>query len=122
MGNTTKAAKAQQNQAHKEAYYWYKEHGLCPRCHKYCIPGRVYCPDCARKNYESLYRDDPTGEKNAARCKARREMLKARGRCVRCGKKAVEGRVLCMNCARKNSEAQQVRKMRRRLKREAEKP
>lgn len=58
------------------------------------------------------------GEYNARKCKERRERLKEQGLCVRCARPAVEGRVLCAECARKNPEAQQVRKMKKRIARE----
>ena len=111
-------AKANQRKRSRESYAWYKSKGICPRCKTaWCDAGKVYCPDCAKKNYDALKR---LGS-NSQRCKDRRERLKAQGLCVNCGNPAVKGRVLCSICARKNSEAQQVRKMKQRIEREAQK-
>lgn len=117
MAAVSDETRARKRQADREAYQWYKSHGICPRCAiRWSEPGRVYCADCAEKNRKAA-KDYCT----AASCKARRERLKAQGLCVNCTRPAVPGRVLCAECARKNNEAQQVRKMRRRLAREAEK-
>lgn len=117
MAAVSEETRARKRQADREAYQWYKSHGICPKCKReWSRPGRVFCEACAKVKQKSTQKYC-----TAASCKARRERLKAQGLCVNCTRQAVPGRVLCAECARKNSEAQQVRKMRRRLAREAEK-
>ena len=115
MAAVSEQAKANARERCRESYEWYKARGIGPQCKKmWCKPGRVYCDECGKKRLEVTMKRD-----NSAYCRERRERLKAQGLCVSCGKPAVENRVLCAACARRNSEAQQVRKMRKRLAREA---
>lgn len=119
MAAKSEYARAHERQQNRDIYNWYKSRGICPRCKvKHGAPGGVYCEDCLavkRKEMQKYF-----GDYNAGKCKERRERLKAEGLCVCCGKPAVKDRVLCASCARKNSEAQQVRKMKKRLEREAQ--
>jgi len=117
MPAVSEYAKEKHRQQGREDYAWYKAGGMCPKCKKrYGAPGHVYCEKClaVKRREQEKFR----GAYNAAHCKERRERLKALGLCVRCGKPAVKDRVLCVSCARKNSEAQQVRKMKKRLEKE----
>jgi predicted amidophosphoribosyltransferase len=117
MSAISKQAVANHRKAERESYAWYKSKGICPKCRKeWAAPGRVFCPDCLKKKRDETMKYG--GEYNARKCKERRERLKEQGLCVRCARPAVEGRVLCAECARKNSEAQQVRKMKKRIARE----
>lgn len=114
MSAVSEWARTNQRQRNRESYKWYKDRGICPQCKKmYCRPGKVYCDECGKKRRKATAARD-----NSAYCKERREKLKAQGLCVSCGKLAVKGRVLCAACARRNAEAQQVRKMKKRLARE----
>lgn len=37
----------------KEDYYWYKEHHICARCHKYkAMPNKTMCSVCLEKDAE----------------------------------------------------------------------
>ena len=119
MSAKSEYAKAHERKRNREIYAWYKSKGICPKCKtEWAAPGRVFCEACLkRKTAETMKYG---GEYNARKCKERRERLKEKGLCVRCGKPAVKDRVLCASCARKNSEAQQVRKMKKRLEREAQ--
>ena len=118
MPAVSEAAKRHQAEARKELIQWYKDAGLCIRCHtQYARPGRCHCEACAKFKREQVMHNRGL---NIARCKERRERLKAEGRCERCGKKAVPGRVLCAVCARKNAESKQVTRIRRRLQKEVE--
>ena len=120
MSAVSEQAKENGRKKCRDAYYWYKSHGICPKCKtEWSAPGKVYCEKCLRDRLSTVMRYGR--EYNNQKCKEFRERMKAQGLCQWCGNKAVEGRVLCAACAKKNSEAQQVRKMRRRLAKEAEK-
>lgn len=117
MAAVTEYAKEKERLRNREIYNWYKSKGICPNCKtEWAAPGRVFCGACLRikaakmKQYGSEY--------NARKCKERRERLKENGLCVCCAKPAVQGKVLCAKCARRNAEAQQVRKMRKRIAKE----
>lgn len=119
MAAKSEYARAHERQQNRDIYNWYKSRGICPKCkEKHGAPGHVYCEDCLTVKREEMQKY--LGAYNAAKCKERRERLKAKGLCMRCGKPAVKDRVLCASCARKNSEAQQVRKMKKCLEREAQ--
>ncbi|HLP31481.1 MAG TPA: hypothetical protein VK150_08975 [Geothrix sp.] len=61
--------------------------GLCGTCLKReAMPGRHWCAVCSEGNTE-----------RAAKLRAKR---KAEGRCPRCGKPAVDGRVMCSVCCK----------------------
>lgn len=119
MPAKSEEAKANVRRQNRENYAWYKSKGICPKCRKeWASPERVFCAKCLKKKCADTMKHG--SEHNAQKCKERRERLKAQGLCVSCGKPAVKGRSLCAACARRNSEAQQVRKMKKRLQREAE--
>ena len=121
MGATSEYAIKRHRKYEKEMRQWYRDHGLCPRCKATITDGHVYCPDCRKRAYEE-YQARYTPEQRHENGVRRRERLKAQGLCVYCGRaKAVPERVLCERCAQKVSQAQQVRKMRKRLEREATK-
>ena len=116
MSAVSQAAKDHQAQARKELDNWYKSAGICLGCHKlYARPGRIHCPACAQKKLAKVMSNGD----NAAKCKERRERLKAEGRCERCGKTSRPGKTLCAKCAKKNSESQQVARIKKRLQKEA---
>lgn len=117
MAAISEYARERERQRNKEIYAWYKNHGICPKCKKtWAAPGKVYCEAClVIKAAETMKYG---GEYNARKCKERRERLKSKGLCVVCAKPAETGKVLCEKCARRNAEAQQVRKMKRRIERE----
>ena len=117
MAAISERAKANGRKRNKENYRWYKEAGICPRCKvEWAAPGRVFCEACLKiKTIETMRFG---GEYNARKCKERRERLKEKGLCVRCAKPAVEGRVLCETCARRNAETQQAIRVRNRIARE----
>ena len=108
-----------QNARCREQYACYRAHGICPKCKtRSASPGHVHCDECLAKKRKQLWRGI-THQTNAERCRERREALKASGLCINCAKaKAVEGHVLCEKCAAKNAEAQQVRKIRKKLQKE----
>lgn len=113
----SREARDRQNAHSRELYQWYKAHGICPKCKtEWAAPGRVFCLDCLKKKRAEIMKNG--SDYNMQKCRERREKLKAQGLCVSCGKKAVEGRVLCQVCARRNNEAQQVRYIKKRLHRE----
>lgn len=117
MAALSEKAREYARKANRETYYWYKSKGICPKCKtQMAAPGRVYCESCLKKKAERCKKYG--GEYNKRKCKEFRERQKANGMCVYCARPAVEGRVLCEVCARKNSESQQVRKMRKRIARE----
>lgn len=117
MSALSEKAREYARQQNRETYYWYKSKGICPMCKvMMAAPGRVYCEACLKIKAKRAQKYG--GEYNKQKCKEFRERQKAKGLCVYCARPAVEGRVLCAACARKNSEAQQVRKMRKRIARE----
>lgn len=120
MAAVSKDAKKNKEVYWHEIYYWYRDHGICPRCRVASTFGKVTCDECLKKiNRQNAHRVE-NGEYKR-RSKERRERLKAQGLCCNCGKrKAVENRVLCTTCAKKNKEQQQVKRIRDRIK-EAEK-
>ena len=114
MAAVSEYAKAKERLRNKEIYNWYKSKGICPKCKTaWADPGHVFCRPCLNKRAAETMKYG--SEYNARKCKERRERLKEKGLCVSCGKPAVQGKVLCEKCARRNAEAQQVRKMRKRI-------
>ena len=122
MSAVSPEAKENHKRLHDELRQWYKDHGLCPRCHKRLgEPGRVYCKPCMTIIKARMEKRDPTHEKRNAYCRERRARLKAAGICTYCGKRpAVEGQVLCPLCKKKNEESRIAYKIRQKIKREAE--
>ena len=117
MAAISEYARKRERQRNKDIYNWYKSKGICPRCKtQYAAPGRVHCEKCIVENRARVRKF--FGEYNATKCKERRERLKAQGLCVCCGKPAVESRVLCVKCARRNAEAQQVKRIKNKIARE----
>lgn len=86
-------------------YYWYKEHGICTRCHaEDAIKGQSLCPECrdkcnakAKETYTE--RKARTRERDKQNSKALYAERKASGICVRCGKRSPqEGKLSCTQC------------------------
>ena len=87
-----------------ERYDWLKQHGICVNCgqNNSCI-GSIFCPECGEKaynrnrEYQSAHR-----EEQRQRCKEYNKRLyaecKAKGLCQKCGKKAIDGKTLCLSC------------------------
>lgn len=123
MSAVSPEAKENHKRLHDELRQWYKDNGLCPRCHKRLgEPGRVYCKPCLTIIKAVQDKRDPTREKRNAYSRERRARLKAAGLCTYCGKKkAVKGQVLCPACKAKNRESQMAYNIRQKIKREAEK-
>ena len=93
-----------------------KEHGLCVWCGKEkAQKGKVLCIQCAIKGserFERKYYSLTVEERNVRNQKGheltakKRQERKEQGLCPRCGHKAINGSVLCLDCrikARKNS-------------------
>lgn len=119
MPAVSEYAKKRHRQECRDAYHWYKDNGICPACKKeWSAPGHVYCEGCLKVRIQ--YNQKYGAEYNRQRCREYRERMKAAGRCVSCGKPAVPNRCLCAKCAKRNSEGQQVRNIRKRLAREAQ--
>lgn len=118
MAVLSEEAKARKREYWRERYQWYRSHGICFRCYGWAEPGSAYCKDCKNKERIRLKKKDPDGSINRQRCKERRERLKAEGRCVNCGKKAVPGQVLCATCKGKHKESNQVCDIRDRIAKE----
>ncbi len=96
-----------QKQYHKERYEWLKNKGICVCCGRdnACI-GSVYCPECGEKNAEKVreyYRTnrDERNNYNKEYNKRIRAERKAKGLCVKCGRKAIDGQTLCLECRTK---------------------
>lgn len=82
-------------------YNYYKEHGICVKCHRRdAALTHVLCDECAPKvrRYEQHIDPSKLNEKRDKRME-RYYYRKAAGLCVQCGKrKAYNGGVFCMDC------------------------
>lgn len=96
-----------------EDYYWYKEHHICARCHKYkAMPNRTMCSVCLEKDAErsKKYRNKMSEEKREEAYQKIEGYRKIRydkclefGLCTTCGKhKATDGFKTCIDCRTKN--------------------
>lgn len=90
--------------AQYDDYDWHKAHGICVNCGKErACHGLILCADCWEKNN---IRSRKYYEKNKEKHKAQmrengRKLYKERrekGLCTKCGKKAITGKSLCLNC------------------------
>lgn len=88
-----------------EQYWFYVEHGVCPRCRKAnALPNRKFCADCLYKRneaqiqrYRAMTEDDK--KRRNERARIRYQERKSAGICVGCGKNpAKKGRVRCFEC------------------------
>lgn len=91
-----------------EQYWFYVEHGICPRCKKQkALPNRRYCGDCLHKlSEEQIQRYHRMTENNLRqinkRLRIRYQERKSKGICVTCGKKrAITSEVRCLECKEK---------------------
>ena len=96
-----------------ERYYWYKSHGICPRCGQAdSAKGRVYCLNCLDRESVStmLYKASrDTHDSNKAYCRERYYRAREKGLCVRCyQRKAREGKAICQVCFNKIREQQAI--------------
>lgn len=103
----------------KERKDWYRSHGLCAAgCGQpLAVNSKWYCADCLQKQadchhlkYLSLTEDEKKARNE--KIKQWRMNKKAAGICAECPKPARPGRVLCVECAIRDSNR---RKRRRRL-------
>lgn len=87
-----------------ERYDWLKEHGICVNCGQEdaCIRS-IYCEKCGekfynrnRKNY--LANIEEHKKRNREYSKRLYAQRKEKGLCPKCGKKAVDGKTLCLSC------------------------
>lgn len=114
---------AQSDREHSKArYWWYVDRGLCPQCGiTYAEPGHVRCKRCMLMGAAYLKRLDPDGSRHSEYVKALRADCKARGVCADCEKPVEEGHTYCERCRARRAENNRIFRMRKRLKREAEK-
>lgn len=83
------------------------------------MPGHVRCKACAER-FEKWKRDyDPDHSKHKQYMKQLLDYRRTNGICLDCGKKAANGRVRCANCLRKSKEAEQVRRIKKRIRAQA---
>ncbi len=97
----------------------WRRRGLCCKCgNEISTPGFVRCYDCREKNRRYLRKrkkklgtssrsrkyvvSERAKAKKIAFNQRRRRRWKSRGLCVRCGKRARDGRVLCASCTKKD--------------------
>ena len=79
----------------KEIYQWYKEHGICVRCHKRdAEPHRVKCFECAEQQRIVDSKRVRSKEEHAKQQREITRRKKEQGICYRCKKKATHG-VFC---------------------------
>lgn len=91
-----------------EQYWFYVEHGMCPRCRKRkALPNRTMCAECSYKHNEAQiqrYRamtEDDKKQRNE-RLRIRYQERKSGGICVDCGKKpSLQGQTRCFECRTK---------------------
>lgn len=101
---------ARRSEYNREARKWYREHGLCPACGGNRDDKYIYCLACRRRNADYARNTTPTEHTRESR---RRTALKwyydkkAKGICIKCGKRAaMSGRTWCAICAgRQNAKA-----------------
>ena len=104
----------------KELRRFYTEHGICQNCgQEFAEPGHVRCKACAEIFREWKKRSDPDKSKQKQYRKQLLDFRRANGLCLDCGKKAADGRVRCINCLRKAKEAEQVRRIKKRIRAKA---
>lgn len=94
----------------KETYAWYKEHGICTRCHiEKAAPGRTTCNICAAIDRESAQEHyQKIRDKRMIYDKDRRSTLISEHRCTQCAAKLPDDWTiqLCPECRdRKNARA-----------------
>ena len=76
----------------REEYQWYKEHGICVKCHsEEAEPGRVKCFECADKQRLRDSKRVRSSKDRARDARERYEKRKSEGTCLRCEKKATHG-------------------------------
>lgn len=76
-----------------------EDYCICIRCGKRYTDGVHKLCDACRENHRQYYRSHKAEQ--SARCKAMRIRLRAKGRCVRCGKTAITGKSCCAECSAK---------------------
>ena len=110
------------NQANRERYAFYREHGICITCGQtWAEPGRTRCMACQKKQkaYKNLH--DPNGNKQKERNRVRKEARMEAGLCVDCGRKAEPGSCRCRRCINMRMDSTRKYNIMKRIKREADK-
>ena len=120
MALTKEEARRRNNQATRDRYHWYVEHGICPSCgHVYAEPGSVYCAMCHKRIEAGRERKDPGRVKRNAYNRDRKARLIEMGLCTWCGKReAVEGQRLCPVCRKTSRESKEKWNIKQRIQRE----
>lgn len=113
------ANKAKRNREAKNSRDWYREHGICYNCRtRDARPGHALCQICTDKIYASRRKRDPDGSKSRAYFAERRARFKVLGICIDCRAPTDGVHTRCKTCMREGREAQQVRRIRARLRKE----
>jgi len=116
MTARSKQAVANVKKANRALYDWYKDSGICPRCKRYCAPGKVYCEQCLKEDVQRHKRKDPTGERKYQYDVERKAKLREQGICTKCGRgKAMPGIQMCRSCRQKNIERIRALRIRKKL-------
>ena len=94
----------------KEEYYWYKSHHICTDCHcREAFYNHTLCEVCIEKRQNRTYiRPEESKKKNVEHKKKLYHERKEQGLCVRCGKKALKGKTMCLNCNIANNKRAQT--------------
>ncbi len=93
-----------QKQYFKERYDWLKSKGICVSCGQdYACVGSVFCPECGerkcKKSLEYYYAHrEECSNRRKPYFKQRYAERKAKGLCTQCGRKAIDGQTLCLEC------------------------
>lgn len=100
----------------RELRRFYVLHGICQNCgQSFVEPGHTLCNACICRIRRWKAVSDPDGSK-AKQYKAELMAYKrANGICLSCSRKASPGRVRCNKCLAAAREAEQVRRMKKRL-------
>lgn len=88
-----------------ERYDWLKQHGICVNCGQdYACVGSALCPECSERKYEKNREYHSTHpEEHKKRCREYNKRIyaerRAKGLCTKCGRKAIDGQTLCLECS-----------------------
>ena len=106
---TCSACKDERVREIAEDRIWYKEHGICPRCHKNPIMGEEkVCVECNAYNANRIMKNRENNKEkyNEYMRNYQREQTRKRrelGICTRCGKRKTDGvHAMCAICRGKN--------------------
>ena len=104
----------------KREYDWKKQHGICVRCGSNpSAPGKLKCAECSLKKsvegkkYEANRTEEEKQkikEEQSERYQKRVAVRKENGLCIKCGKKAMSGKLYCIDCLlKRRKESRQYR-------------